>query len=50
MALFLDSDLEFTGFSVEDLRFVDENYARVAQEQIMNISDLDLTDLSDDDD
>ena len=48
MASYLDSDLEFTGFSVEDLRFLDENYARVAKEQIVDISDLDLTDLSDD--
>ena len=52
MAAFLnsDSDLEFTGFSVEDLRLAEENYARVAQEQIGYISDLDITDFSDDDD
>ena len=51
MAVFLnsDSDSEFTGFSVEDLRLAEENYARVAQEQIGDISDLDISDFSDDD-
>ena len=42
------SDSEFTGFSAEDLRLAEENYARVAQEQIGDISDLDISDFSDD--
>ena len=41
---------EFTIFAVEDLRFAEENYARVAQEQTMDTSDLDITDFRDDDD
>ena len=44
------SDSEFTGFSVEDLRLAEENYARVTQEQIGDISDLDISDFSDDED
>ena len=51
MAAFLsDSDSEFTWFSVEDLRLAEENYARVAQEQIGDISDLDISDFSNDED
>ena len=52
MAAFVssDSDSEFTGFSVEDLRLAEENYARVAQEQIEDISDMDISDFSDDED
>ena len=41
---------EFTGFSVEDLRLAEENYTRVTQEQIGDISDLDIIDFSDDED
>ena len=41
---------EFTGFSVEDLRLAEEHYARVAQEQIWDVSDLDTTDFNDNDD
>ena len=43
-------DSEFTGFSVEDLRLAEENYARVTQEQIGDISDLHISDFSDDED
>ena len=45
-----DSDSEFTGFSVEHLRFAEENFASIAQEQVVDIFDLDITDFSDDDD
>ena len=44
------SDSEFTGFSVEDLTLAEENYARVTQEQIGDISDLDISNFSDDED
>ena len=50
VAFLSDSDSEFTGFSVEDLRLAEENYARVTQEQIGDISDLDISDFSDDED
>ena len=51
MVVFLsDSNSEFTGFSVEDLRLAEENYARVTQEQIGDISDQDISDFSDDED
>ena len=45
-----DSDSEFTGFSVEYPRLAEENYARVPLEQIGDISDLDITDFSNNDD
>ena len=49
MVAFLSvSDSEFTGFSVEDRRLAEENYATVTQEQIGDISDLDISDFSDD--
>ena len=48
VAFLSDSDSKFTGFSVEDRRLAEENYATVTQEQIGDISDLDISDFSDD--
>ena len=45
-----DSDSEFIGFSAEDVSLANEKYDRIVQIENEDISDLDMSDFSSDED